>query len=122
MKKQSNKRGFALLVLVAFIAVIGIETVILSGISSTMASETNQAYLRACHDNLVISGLTWAKTNADRGAVNEATDLDIASLALRRAELKVTVSVAEAGRKEANIIAWCSVARQRLRTDSTYDF
>jgi hypothetical protein len=84
-----------------------------------MAFEANDAYLRACRENLIISGLAWAKTNADKGPINQTTELDIASLGLRRAELKVTVS---AGQKEANILASCSVARQTLRTNDKYGF
>ncbi len=119
MKRRVNKRGFALVLLVFFIAIIGIETIILSGISNTMAFETNQAYLQAGRENLVISGLAWTKENADKVRTNEMTNLDISSLALRRAELNVTV---RASRKEADITARCSVARQRLRADSTYEF
>jgi hypothetical protein len=119
MKRLVNKRGFVMVLLIFFIAVIGLETVILSGISNTTAFETNQAYLHACRENLVISGIAWAKANADRAGANEATDLDIESLGLRKAELKVTVS---AGRKEADILALCSVARQTLRADGTYGF
>lgn len=122
MKRRVNKRGFALVLLVLFIAVIGIETVILSSISGTMAFETNQAYLQACRENLVNSGLAWAKENADKGLTNEVTDLDITSLALRRAELKITMNITESGQKEANVKASCSIAHQRQHTNSTYSF
>ena len=122
MKRRVNKRGFALVLLLFFIAIIGIETIILSGISNTMAFETNQAYLQAGRENLVISGLAWAEENADRGLTNEVTDLDITSLCLRRAELKVTINTTEKGHKDVNITALCSVARQRLHTNSTYGF
>jgi len=111
-----------MVLLVFFMAVIGIETAILSSISNTMAFETNGAYLQACRENLIISGIAWAKENTNKAEANESTDLDISSLALRRAELKVTMNVAGTGRRKANITAWCSVARQTLHIDSTYEF
>jgi hypothetical protein len=122
MKKRVKKQGFAMILLIFFISMIGIETVTLSGISGTMAFETNQTYLQACRENLIVSGLAWAKENADKAETNEATDLDITSLGLRNAELRVTVNITGTGRREANVTALCSVARQRLRTDNTYSF
>jgi hypothetical protein len=122
MKRQLNKKGFALVLLIFFISIIGIETVILSGISGTMAFEANEAYLQACRENLIISGLAWAKENADKVQTNETTQLDITSLGLRRAELKVTVNFTGANRKEADITALCFFARQKLQTSSVYRF
>jgi hypothetical protein len=122
MKRRVNKQGFALVLLIFFISIIGIETVILSRISGTMAFEANEAYLQACRENLISSGLAWTKENADKVQTNETTELDIASLGLRDAELSVTVNMTETGRREADISALCSVARQRLCADSTYSF
>lgn len=122
MKKRVDKPGFALVLLVFFIGIIGIETIVLSGISSTMAFETNQAYLQACRGNLIISGLAWAKENADRVQASDVTELDVTSLSLRRAELRVAIGSKQTGPSEANIVASCSAARQTLRTDGTYEF
>ena len=119
MKKHLNKRGFALILLIFFIAVIGIETVILTGISSTVAFETDHAYLNACRDNLVISGLAWARENAGRVTTNETAELDVTSLGMRRVESSLSVSV---GSKEANIKVTCSAARQNLSMDKKYGF
>ena len=122
MKKKSNNRGFAFVLLVLFIAVIGFETVVLSGMSNKMAFETNEAYLTACKENLIISGLTWAKENSERNVIDEEVSLDITSLALHNAELHVTINLKQTPPQEANITASCSTARQKLNTDNTYEF
>jgi hypothetical protein len=56
MKKQRQK-GFALVLVITAMAVIGLEMYVLTGGSNTMLFQSDTAYLEACKRNLITSGL-----------------------------------------------------------------
>jgi hypothetical protein len=61
--KKPRKKGFALVLVITAMAVIGLEMYVLTGGSNTMLFQSDTAYLEACKRNLITSGLAWAKRN-----------------------------------------------------------
>jgi len=58
LKTRKEKRdGFVLVIVIITIALIGAEMFVLTGGSNTILFQTNNAYLQACQQNLIASGL-----------------------------------------------------------------
>lgn len=117
MKSKNNNKGYAFILLIFFIGIIGLEMVILTGISGSMAFQTDRAYLKACEDNLIASGLSWADINASH---DDTFEFDTTALAGRDTELNVKIETDDLGKKQVHVTTSCSRARQTFGSEDVY--
>jgi hypothetical protein len=122
MKKQRQK-GFALVLVITAMAIIGLEMYVLTGGSNTMLFQSDTAYLEACKRNLVTSGLAWAKRNIrnnNKETFEKAVELDVSKMNIRDSSLIVTISIPTDKAPQAQINVSCSRSRRTFRADDKY--
>lgn len=96
---------------------------VLASGSNTILFQTNDAYLHACQQNLVASGLAWAQKNAKHPrpeGLGKPVSLDITDMHLGRATLSVTVNTPKNGQADIQVDSSVSRHRQRFRSSRKY--
>ena len=129
MKKQRQK-GFALVLVITAIAIIGLEMHVLTSGANTMLFQSDTAYLEACKRNLITSGLAWAKRNIrnnNRDIFEKAVELDVSKIfygsgsrRIRDASLIVTISTPADKAPQAQINVSCSRGRRTFKDDGKH--
>jgi len=90
--KKPRQKGFALVLVITAMAIIGLEMHVLTSGANTMLFQSDTAYLEACKRNLIMSGLAWAKRNVrnnNKETFEKAVELDVSKMNIRDASLIV---------------------------------
>ncbi len=113
--RKTKPGGFILLFIVVILALIGLYMIILTSDASIFGFQADRAYLEACQQNLIASGLNWAKKNTHTFKPKTGSvELDASDMGIKDAALSVKLSAGEKGKYEVEINTSCSKARQRL--------
>jgi len=121
--KKTRQKGFALVLVIIALAIIGLEMHVLSIGANTMLYQSNRAYLEASKRNLITSGQAWAKRNIRNNiteAFEKSIELDIDKLNIKDSSLTVTISVPTNKEPQAQINVSCSRSRQTFKSDKKY--
>jgi len=121
--KKTRQKGFALVLVITALAIIGLEMHVLSSGANTMLYQSNRAYLEACKRNLITSGQAWAKRNIRNNSIDtfeKTVVLDIDKLNIKDSSLTVTISVPTNKEPQAQINVSCSRSRQTFKSDMIY--
>ena len=121
--KKTRQKGFALVLVITALAIIGLEMHILSSGANTMLYQSNRAYLEASKRNLITSGQAWAKRNIRNNSIDtfeKTVELDIDKLNIKDSSLTVTISVPPDKEPQAQIKVSCSRSRQTFKSDKKY--
>ena len=128
--KKPRQKGFALVLVITAMAIIGLEMYVLTGGSNIMLFQSDTAYLEACKRNLITSGLAWAKRNIrnnNKETFEKAVELDVSKIfygsgsrRIRDASLIVTISTPTDKTPQAQISVSCSRGRRTFKDDSKY--
>jgi len=121
--KKARQNGFVMLLVIAALILIGFEMFILARSSNTILFQTNSAYVESCEQNLVASGLAWAKKNIEnenQASLNKTIELSLADMNIQRAALSVFVESTDNKPAEVQITTSCSRGRQTLRHKKKY--
>jgi len=122
--KKPRQKGFALVLVITAMAIIGLEMHVLTSGANTMLFQSDTAYLEACKRNLIMSGLAWAKRNVrnnNKETFEKAVELDVSKMNIRDASLIVTISVPADKAPQAQINVSCSRSRRTFRADDIYN-
>ena len=122
--KKPRQKGFALVLVITAMAIIGLEMHVLTSGANTMLFQSDTAYLEACKRNLIRSGLAWAKRNIrnnNKETFEKAVELDVSKMNIRDASLIVTISVPADKAPQAQINVSCSRSRRTFRADDIYN-
>lgn len=121
--KKTRQNGFVLMLVIAAMAVIGAEIFFLSRDSNTVLFQTNEVYLEACEQNLIASGLVWAKQNAGNGNAeffNKKIELNTGDLDVKNATLSITMGAPVNKEAKVQINTSCQRGRRILRHSGEY--
>jgi hypothetical protein len=121
--EDKRENGFVLILVIAVIAVVGLEMFVLAGSSNIILFQADTAYLRAVRSNLVASGLAWAKRNIkdqNKEIFDKTTELDVTMMNVRNANLSVIAGAPGGKEVQVQIRTSCSKSRQTLRSDDKY--
>jgi len=128
--KKPRQKGFALVLVITAMAIIGLEMHVLTSGANTMLFQSDTAYLEACERNLITSGLAWAKRNIrnnNKETFEKAVELDVSKIfygsgsrRVRDASLIVTISTPTDKAPQAQISVSCSRGRRTFKDDSKY--
>ena len=121
--KKPRQKGFALVLVITAMAIIGLEMHVLTSGANTMLFQADTAYLEACKRNLITSGLAWAKRNIqnnNKETFEKAVELDVSKMNIRDASLIVTISIPTDKEPQAQINVSCSRSRRTFRADDIY--
>ena len=121
--KKTRQKGFALVLVIVALAIIGLEMHILSSGANTMLYQSNRAYLEASKRNLISSGQAWAKQNIRNNNIDtfeKNVELDIGKLNIKDSSLTVTISVPPNKEPQAQINTSCSRSRLTFKSDRIY--
>jgi len=128
--KKPRQKGFALVLVITAMAIIGLEMHVLTSGANTMLFQSDTAYLEACERNLITSGLAWAKRNIrnnNKETFEKAVELDVSKIfygsgsrRIRDASLIVTISTPTDKAPQAQISVSCSRGRRTFKDDSKY--
>ncbi|MDT8303071.1 MAG: type II secretion system protein [Sedimentisphaerales bacterium] len=121
--KKTKQKGFALVLVIVAMAIIGLEMHVLSSGANTMMYQSNRAYLEACKRNLISSGQAWAKQNIRNNNVDifeKSVELDIGKLNMKDSSLTVTITIPPDKEPQAQINTSCSRSRQTFKSDKIY--
>lgn len=119
-KKQN---GFALIVVIMTLSLMGAMLVVLGNMSRTFVFETNTAYLEACSRNLSASGLAWAKYHVknQRGFTDGRIPLDVNDMKIPHATLHLDIVPPATGKKQVSISTSVSRGRQHIHKKSIFN-
>ncbi len=90
--KQAQRSGFAIILAVAAVALVGAAVFVLADTSDSLMFESDLAYLQACNRNLSASALAWARQNQDKlrdSGPSEGIQLDVERLGIPAGNLNV---------------------------------
>ncbi len=129
--KKPRQKGFALVLVITAMAIIGLEMHVLTSGANTMLFQADTAYLEACKRNLITSGLAWAKRNIrnnNRDTFEKTMKLDVSKIfhgsdsrRIRDASLVVTIRGLPTDKApQAQINVSCSRGRRTFRDDGKY--
>jgi hypothetical protein len=128
--KKPRQKGFALVLVITAMAIIGLEMHVLTSGANTMLFQADTAYLEACKRNLVTSGLAWAKRNIrnnNKETFDKAIELDVSKIfygsdsrRIRDASLIVTISIPTDKAPQAQINVSCSRGRRTFKHDDKH--
>jgi len=121
--KKPRQKGFALVLVITAMAIIGLEMHVLTSGANTMLFQSDTAYLEACKRNLVTSGLAWAKRNIrnnNKETFEKAVELDVSKMNIRVSSLIVTISIPTDKGPQAQINVSCSRGRRTFRGDDKH--
>ena len=118
-----KRDGFILVILMVTIALMGAEIFILTEGTDTILYQANYAYLEAVEQNLIVSGLAWAKKNIKNGNIvsfNKTIELNLADINIKRATLSVVIEEPKNKQTEIHINSSCVYGRQTLKHRGKY--
>ncbi len=121
--KKVRQNGFVMLMVMAALILVGFEMFVLARSSNTIVFQTNSAYVESCEQNLVASGLAWAKMKVEsenQASLNKTIELSLADMNIKRGALSVFVQRRENKPAEVQITTSCSRGRQTLRHKKKY--
>ena len=122
--KKPRQKGFALVLVITAMAIIGLEMHVLTSGANTMLFQADTAYLEACKRNLVTSGLAWAKRNIrnnNKETFEKAVELDVSKMNIRASSLIVTIRGLPTDKApQAQINVSCSRGRRTFRDDDKH--
>ena len=123
--KKPRQKGFALVLVITAMAVIGLEMYVLTGGSNIMLFQSDTAYLEACKRNLITSGLAWAKLNVrnnNKETFEKTVELDVSKMNIHDASLIVTIRGLPTDEEpQAQINVSCSRSRRTFKADDKYN-
>ena len=129
--KKPRQKGFALVLVITAMAIIGLEMHVLTSGANTMLFQADTAYLEACKRNLVTSGLAWAKRNIqnnNKETFEKAVELDVSKIfygsgsrRIRDASLIVTIRGLPTDKApQAQINVSCSRGRRTFKDENKH--
>lgn len=121
--EHQRQNGFVLILVVAAIALIGAEMIVLTGSANKILFQSDTAYLQACERNLVTSGLVWAKRNIKnegKETFDRPIELDVSSMSIHGVTLSVNIVTLKDEEAEVQINTSCTHDRRTLRHNDKY--
>lgn len=121
--KNPQQNGFVLILVIAAMGLIGAMMIVLTGSANKILFQSDTAYLQACRQNLVISGLAWAKRNIkneSKETFNRTIELDVTSMSISGATLSVNIGIRKEQEAEVQINTSCSRTSRTLRHNEKY--
>jgi len=121
--RSVRQNGFVSVLVIATIALIGVEILVLTAGSNAILFQSNTAYLDACEQNLIASGLAWAEKNIKHGSqegFDKPVSFDITDMNISRTTLSVTVNTPKNGEADVQVDSSVSRNRQRFRCKQKY--
>jgi len=121
--KKTRQKGFALVLVITAMAIIGLEMHVLSSGANTMLYQSDRAYLEACKRNLITSGLAWAKRNIQNNSTEtfeKSVELDAGKLNISNSNLIVTITIPTNQEPQTQIKVSCSRSRRTIKSDKKY--
>ena len=116
--RQEKNAGFTLVIIIVMLALVTVEMLALTGGSNTILFQADNAYLEAVEQNMIASGLAWAKNNIKNNVMenfNKTVELDIDHINLDRATLRVIIEKPENKTTQVQINTSCTRSRQTLK-------
>ena len=122
-RKRKSRAGFVLVFVAFLIAVVGLEMFVLTSGSNTILQQSDRALLQAVEENLIASGLEWAKVNIGRGGISTGQEVSLAvpEAGGREAELKIVVESKGEHTARVRVETVCGAAKLKLVHSKAYD-
>ena len=121
--RQEKNAGFTLVIIIVMLALVTVEMLALTGGSNTILFQADNAYLEAVEQNMIASGLAWAKNNIKNNVMenfNKTVELDIDHINLDRATLRVIIEKPDNKTTQVQINTSCTRSRQTLKHKKKY--
>jgi hypothetical protein len=117
---KPRKNGFVMILVIFAFAAVGLWMTMLAFNSRVFLFQADRAYLESCRQNLIASGLSWSRKNADSFKTAAAVVLDTADMNINEASLSVTVISAKKGNTEVKINTSCAKGGQTLSSSGKF--
>lgn len=114
--KQVERNGYAIILAVVAIALVGAAVLVLVDTSDTLMFDSKLSYLHACQRNLCASGLAWVRQNPEKLGVSSVR-LDVEQLGVAGGTLMVVGKVSGA---KVQINTQCGQGKMKLKGGDTY--
>ena len=108
--KMSGRKGFVLILVLAVMGLFGSSLILLTAGTNNLRHQADSAYLSACQENLLASGMAWARHQVKTGGKalpSGATALDTTNWDSPGAELSIRSRAGEGGGLEIELHAVC---------------
>jgi hypothetical protein len=118
---RRRQGGFVLIFVIFAFSVISLYMIVLTGNSNTFLFQADRAYLYACRDNLIASGLAWSKKNVNAlKTAAGAVELDTSEMNVKTATLSIAASRGQKGTAQVEINTSCSRGRQTISSKKKF--
>ena len=118
---NKSRKGFVLILVIVILSLVEVCMIVLACNANTFIFQADRDYLEACRQNLVASGLCWAKKNVDAPKTTAGViELDTADLNIKTATLSVAVSEKHKGTAQVEINTSCSRGRQTITSSGKF--
>ena len=121
--KQAQRNGYAIILAVAAVALVGAAVFVLADTSDTLMFDSDLAYLQACNQNLSASALAWARQNQDKlrdSGRSEGIQLDVERLGIAAGNLNVAPLKAREKGLSVQIDTQCGRNKMKLERTCNY--
>ena len=121
--KQAQRNGYAIILAVAAVALVGAAVFVLADTSDTLMFDSDLAYLQACNRNLSASALAWASQNQDKlrdSGRSEGIQLDVERLEIPAGNLNVAPLKAREKGLSVQIDTQCGRNKMKLERTCNY--
>ncbi len=115
--RRTGQDGFAIIVVVMLVALLGMALAILAQVAGVMELESQRALAEARLANLTASAAAWAERHGPEVAGKPPRALDAKGFGIPGAKLTVVVAKG----REVRIVACCRYVRGTYRRTSTVE-
>ncbi|MGA2916728.1 MAG: hypothetical protein ABSE89_11950 [Sedimentisphaerales bacterium] len=117
------RKGVVLLIVIIILVFMGTVLLLFTDVSNKIIFQTNRAFLEAAEQNMISSGIAWAKHNIEKGNIKETENeiqLDTAGIGVRDAQLAVTIEKISHKQAQLTVNTSCSLSGQSLKHTRKY--
>jgi hypothetical protein len=114
---RANRKGFVLLFVIAMFGLINLYMIIMTSDANGLIFQADKCYLEACKQNLIASGLNWAKKNVNTATTPAGViEMDTADMNIRKSALSLTFAVREKDAVQVEINTSCTRGRHTINS------
>jgi hypothetical protein len=119
--KRQRQGGFVMILVIFAMAMVSLYMIVLAGSSNTFLFQADRAYLDACRQNLIASGLAWSKKNVKTlKTAAGAVELDTSEMNVKTASLSIAASTGQKGKAQVEINTSCNRGRQTVTSSGKF--
>ncbi len=117
------RKGVVLMLVIIILIFMGAILFLLTDVSNKITFQTNRVFLETVEQNMISSGIAWAKHNIEKGGIKETENeiqFDTAGIGTRNAQLSVTIEKIAHKQAQVTVNTFCGLSSRGLKHTQKY--